>query len=168
MDKKQNRFITIISIIIPIVVALLFKVKVDVELPVFLPPIYATINGLTAILLIVALVAIKQKNINLHKNIIKICIGLSVLFLLLYVVHHATHESTVFGGTGTIKTVYLTILLTHIVLSIVVIPFVLFTLARALNNNFEAHKKLARIAFPIWLYVAVTGVIVYVMIAPYY
>lgn len=168
MNKKQNRFITIISIIIPIVVALLFKVKVDVELPVFLPPIYAGINGLTAVLLIIALIAIKQKKINLHKNIIKVCIGLSVLFLLLYVVHHATHESTVFGEIGIIYTIYLSILITHIVLSIVVIPFVLFTLARALNNNFEAHKKLARIAFPIWLYVAISGVIVYFMIAPYY
>lgn len=166
--KKYNSTIIILSIAVPIIVASLFQIRLDFELPVFLPPIYATINGFTALLLITAVWAIKNKKQRLHENLMKTAIGLSVLFLILYILHHATSGDTKFGGEGTIRIIYFFILITHIVLSIVVIPFVLITFVRALNKDFKNHKKIARIAFPIWLYVAITGVIVYLMIRPYY
>lgn len=168
-DKKYNKLIVVLSIVIPIVVFALFNVKIpNVEPLSFLPPIYATINGLTAIILVIAFIAIKKKNIILHENLMTTAIWCSALFLLMYVAYHMTSDSTKFGGEGIIKYVYYFILLTHIVLSIAVIPFVLITYVRAITNNFEKHKKIARITFPLWLYVAVTGVIVYIMISPYY
>lgn len=167
--KKQNKLIVALSIVIPIAVAFLFKVRVPgVERLGFLPPIYATINAITAVLLVLAVIQIKKGNRRAHEKLIKIAMSFSVLFLLLYVAYHATSDATSYGGEGALKYIYLFILITHIVLSIVVIPFVLFTYARAINMDFERHKKLARITFPLWLYVAVTGVIVYLMISPYY
>jgi putative membrane protein len=139
-----------------------------VQLPVFLPPIYATLNAFTAVLLVLAFWAIKNKKITLHEKLMKTAIGFSVLFLVLYVAYHMTSDSTKFGGEGTIKTVYFVILITHIILSVIVIPFVLVTYVRAITNQVELHKKIARFTFPLWLYVAVTGVVVYVMISPYY
>lgn len=167
-SKKYNTWIIILSIAIPLVVAVLFRVKLDVQLPVFLPPIYATLNAFTAVLLLVAFWAIKNKKIALHEKLMKTALIFSVLFLVLYVAYHMTSDSTKFGGEGTIKTVYFIILITHIILSVVVIPFVLITYVRAITNQVELHKKIARFTFPLWLYVAVTGVIVYVMISPYY
>jgi len=120
------------------------------------------------VLLIVALWAIKSGKRTLHENLMKTAIACSVLFLLMYIAYHMTSDSTKFGGEGTIKYVYYAILLSHIVLSILVIPFVLITYVRALAGSFERHKKIAKITFPLWLYVAVSGVIVYLMIAPYY
>jgi len=166
--KKYNKWIVILSIAIPLVVAILFGVKIDAELPVFLPPIYATINGFTAILLIAAVIAVKNKKIKLHEKLMKTAIVFSVLFLVMYVAYHMTSDSTKFKGEGILKTVYFSILISHIVLSIAVIPFVLITFVRAITNNIELHKKIARITFPLWLYVAITGVIVYLMISPYY
>lgn len=168
-ERKFNRWITIVSIVIPLVVAVLFGVKVpNVERLGFLPPIYASINALTAVLLVLALWAIKRGNRKLHQNLMTSCIGLSILFLLMYVAYHMTATSTTYGGGGIIKYVYYFILISHIVLSIAIIPLVLKTYARAYLKKFEAHRKLARITFPIWLYVAVTGVVVYIMISPYY
>lgn len=167
--EKQSKLIIALSVIIPIAVALLFKIRIPgVERLGFLPPIYATINAATALLLVVAVYQIKQGNRKLHERLIKIAMTFSVLFLVLYVIYHATSDATSFGGEGVVKYLYLFILFTHILLSIVVIPFVLFTYVRASNADFERHKKLARITFPLWLYVAVTGVVVYVMISPYY
>jgi len=134
----------------------------------FLPPIYAMTNALTAILLVLAVIMIKQGKRKMHELFMKSAIVLSVLFLLMYIAYHMTSESTSYGGEGMLQYVYYFILLTHIVLSIVVIPFVLITYVRAISGNFERHKKIARITFPLWLYVAITGVIVYIMIAPYY
>ena len=118
--------------------------------------------------LISALVAIKNKKIKLHSLLMKFAIALSLVFLLMYVAYHMTSESTPFGGEGTIRYIYFTILISHILLSITVIPFVLVTYVRAITNDIQAHKKIAKITFPLWLYVAVTGVIVYIMISPYY
>lgn len=169
MSKKTiNNLIIAISIAIPLVVAILFRVKVEGYDFSFLPPIYASINGLTALLLLVALWAIKIGKKVLHERVMKTNIGLSLLFLVMYVAYHMTSHSTAFGGEGTVRIVYYFILITHILLSIAVIPLVLFTFLRAYNGEFARHKKLARITFPIWLYVATTGVIVYVMISPYY
>tara|TARA_R110000868_G_scaffold45595_4_gene151179 strand:- start:594 stop:1124 length:531 start_codon:yes stop_codon:yes gene_type:complete len=168
-EKKFNKLITIVSIIVPVVVAILFGVKLpNVEPLSFLPPIYAGINGLTAILLIIAVVAIKKGNKKLHQTLMTICIALSLAFLIMYIGYHMTSESTVFGGQGFIKYVYYFILITHIVLSIAIIPLVLKTYAKAYLEKFEEHRKIAKVTFPIWLYVAVTGVVVYLMISPYY
>jgi putative membrane protein len=167
-SKKYNKWIVILSIAIPLVVAILFGVKIDVQLPVFLPPIYATINAFTAVLLMTAFWAIKNKKIALHEILMKTAIIFSALFLVLYVAYHMTSDSTKFGGEGIIKNVYFIILITHILLSVAVIPFVLITYVRAITNQVELHKKIARFTFPLWLYVAISGVIVYLMISPYY
>ena len=172
-EKKYNKWIVALSVIIPLAVAGLFginlrKLGFDVEPLRFLPPIYATINGLTAVVLIIAVTAIKNNKRKLHENLMKTAIALSVSFLLMYIAYHMTSDSTKFGGEGAIKYIYYFILITHIVFSIAVIPFVLITYVRAITNNFERHKKIARITFPLWLYVAITGVVVYVMISPYY
>ena len=165
---KYNKWIVLLSVAMPLVVAILFGVKIDAELPVFLPPIYATINAFTAILLVVAVWAVKNKKLKLHENLMKTAIGFSVLFLVLYVAYHMTSDSTKYGGEGTIRTVYFTLLISHILLSIAVIPFVLITYVRAITNNIELHKKIAKYTFPLWLYVAISGVLVYFMISPYY
>ncbi|WP_418512899.1 DUF420 domain-containing protein [Corallibacter sp.] len=168
-EKKYNKWIVVLSVLIPIVVAVLFGIKIpNVEPLTFLPPIYATINAITAIVLIIAFWAIKTKKQALHEKLMKFAIMLSVAFLAMYVAYHMTSDSTKFGGEGIVKYIYYFILITHILLSIIIIPFVLITYVRALTKNFERHKKIARIAFPLWLYVAATGVIVYVMISPYY
>lgn len=172
MEAKKEpykKLIIAVSIILPIVIAALLGMpKVKGYDFTFLPPIYATVNGLTAVLLVAAVVVIKKGNRVLHERLIKVCIALSLSFLVMYVAYHLTTESTHFGGSGALRYVYFFILITHIFLSIVVIPFVLFTYVRALSGNFERHKALAKYTFPLWLYVAVTGVIVYVMISPYY
>lgn len=167
-ENKYNKLIVVLSIVIPLAVAALFGIKLDITLPVFLPPIYAGINALTAVALVAAFFAIKNRNIKLHERLMKLAIGLSVVFLVLYVLYHMTSDSTKFGGEGGIQYLYYFILITHILLSIAVIPFVLITYVRAITNNIEKHKKIAKITFPLWLYVAVTGVVVYVMISPYY
>lgn len=172
-EKKYKGIIWTLSVIIPLAVAALFginlpKMGYDVEPLGFLPPIYATINGLTAISLVLAVRAIKRGNARLHERLIKLCMVFSSLFLLMYVAYHMTSESTSFGGEGAIRIVYFFILITHIILSIVIIPFVLFTFIRGIAGAYERHKKLARITYPMWLYVAVSGVVVYLMISPYY
>lgn len=173
LEKKYNFWIKVLSVAIPLVVALLFGVNLpkmgyDVQPLSFLPPIYATINGITAILLVLAVMAIKKGNRSLHELLVKIAIGCSVAFLAMYVAYHMTSTSTEFKGEGLIRYVYFFILITHIVLSIIIIPFVLVTFTRGILGKYEQHKKIARIAFPMWLYVAVTGVVVYLMISPYY
>ena len=170
MENKEpyRKLIITLSIIIPIVIAILFRVQIKGFDFTFLPPIYAAINGITAVLLVMSLLAIKNKRRVLHERIMKLCIGLSSSFLVMYVLYHMTTESTAFGGEGLIRYAYFIILISHILLSIVIIPLVLFTFSRALSGNFERHKALARFTFPVWLYVAVTGVIIYVMISPYY
>lgn len=173
VEQKYNKWIVLLSILIPVAVAILFKVKLkDFAIEVaplrFLPPIYATINGITAILLIWAVLAIKKGNRILHENLMKTAIGCSLAFLVMYIAYHMTTDSTSYGGEGVLRYVYFFILLSHILLSIAVIPLVLITYVRALAQRFDKHKKIAKITFPIWLYVAVTGVIVYLMIAPYY
>ena len=164
-----KKTIIALSVIIPLAVALLFGMpKIKGYDTSFLPPIYATINGITAVLLIVAVVAIRNGRQLLHERIMKVCIALSAVFLMLYLVYHVTSESTPYGGHGPMRGVYFFILITHILLSVGVIPLVLFTFVRALSRDFKRHRALARITFPVWLYVAITGVIVYLMISPYY
>lgn len=168
-EKRFNKWIRIISIAIPLVVVLLFGYKVPNAKPLsFLPPIYATINGITAILLITAVIAIKNGRESLHQKLMTTNIVLSALFLVMYVAYHMTSETTLYGGEGFWKYVYYFILMTHIVLSISVVPLVLITYSKVYLDDFESHRIWAKYTFPIWLYVAVTGVIVYLMISPYY
>ena len=173
LEQKFSKYIVIVSIVIPVVVAILFGVKLkdfgfNIEPLSFLPPIYATINGITAVVLVAAVIAIKNGKRKLHERLMTSAIALSVAFLVMYVAYHMTSDSTKFGGEGAIRYVYFFILITHIILSIATIPLVLVTYVRALATNFDRHKKIAKITFPIWLYVAVTGVVVYLMISPYY
>ena len=171
IETKYNKLIIALSIIIPLAVALLFGVNLkrlgfDVEPFSFLPPIYATTNGLTALVLVAAVVAIKNGNRLLHERLMKLAILFSVFFLLMYVAYHMSSDSTEYRGD--FGFIYYPILISHIILSIAIIPMVLFTYVRALAQRFDKHKKLAKITFPIWLYIAVTGVVVYLMISPYY
>ena len=185
MNLKETTFKKIIlalSIVIPLVVVILFEIKIDGYDTNFLPAIYASTNALTAVFLVLALIAIKNKNIKLHERLIKICIGLSVVFLVLYVARHITSSEVKFGDidkdgilsdfekgeVGAMRYLYYVLLITHIAFSVIVIPFVLYAFMRGILNQVEKHKKIVRFAFPIWLYVAVSGVIVYLMISPYY
>jgi putative membrane protein len=170
-EKIYNRWILALSIIIPVAVAVLFTIKIEipgVERLGFLPPIYATINAFTAIILVLGVFQIKKGNRKAHENLMKTAIGLSALFLVMYVIYHMTSSSTPYGGEGPIRTVYFVILISHILLSIAIIPLVLISFVKALSQRFDKHKKIAKITFPIWLYVTITGVIVYIMISPYY
>lgn len=187
LEQKFNKFIITVSIVIPVVVAILFGVKLkdfgfEVEPLSILPPIYATINAMTGVVLVAGVVAVKNGKRELHERLMTAAIGLSVAFLVMYVAYHMTSESTKFGDlnhdgildmiekskVGGARYVYFFILISHIVLSIAVIPLVLISYVRALSARFDRHRKIAKITFPIWLYVAVTGVIVYLMISPYY
>jgi len=187
LEKKFKGSIIAVSIIIPIAVAVLFTVKlkdfgINVEPLSFLPPIYASINALTALLLIMGVLAIKNGNRKVHERLMTLAIACSVVFLVMYVAYHMTADSTKYGdinadglldeteiaNAGWMRMVYFFILISHIILSIAIIPMVLFTYVRALAERFDKHKKLAKITFPLWLYVAVTGVVVYLMISPYY
>ncbi len=167
--EPYHRLIIALSIIIPLLVAALFSIPpvkgYDLS---FLPPVYATVNGITAVLLMTSFWAIKNQKRSVHEALNKTCIALSALFLVMYVLYHMTSEPTPYGGHGIVRGIYFFILISHIGLSVVVIPFVLFTFSRALAGSFDRHKRLAKFTFPIWLYVAVSGVIVFLMIRPYY
>ena len=187
LEQRFRLSIILVSILIPTAVAILFTVKlkdfgIEVEPLSFLPPIYASINGLTALLLVMGVMAIKNGNKKVHERFMTMAIACSVVFLVMYVAYHMTADSTVYGdvdgnkildatekaNAGLIRNVYLFILLSHIALSIIIIPLVLITYVRALAARFDKHRKIAKITFPLWLYVAVTGVVVYLMISPYY
>lgn len=164
--KSAKRLIYAFSIVIPLVVIVLFDVKIEGVDFSLLPPIYATINGFTAIVLIASLIAIKNKKMNIHRGLIRFALLLSLLFLGCYVAYHMTSSSTQY--LGDYGSVYYPLLIAHIILSIVVVPLVLFTYLFAWQGDFEKHKKWTRISFPIWLFVAISGVVVYLMISPYY
>lgn len=170
-DKKANIIIMLVSLVVFAAVVVLSRVELKIDLP-FNPHVFATvsaiINSCVAVLLLVGLISAKQKKYQLHKTIMMIAIVLSVLFLLSYIAHHLLTGETRFGGEGLTRTIYYIILFTHIPLAGIILPFILFTAYRALIGEYDQHKKLTRITWPIWFYVAVTGVIVYWMISPYY
>ncbi len=173
MNKKShntyNAIIIAVSVLIPVVVALLSRTRIpNVASLDMLPPIYAVINGLTAILLIAAVMQIKRGNRKKHEQLMKVNIFLSLLFLLMYIAYHVTSDMTKYGGDDTSRYIYYFILASHIILSVVLVPLVLFTYKHAALREFDKHRRLAKITFPIWFYVAVTGVVVYLMISPYY
>lgn len=175
-DKLISRIITAVSIIVLIVVVILqskilniFPQKESIPSWVFsLPLLNAIINGSCSILLLLSLYFIKRKNIKAHKNLNILTFILSSLFLVSYIIFHATGIKTTYGGVGHIRTVYYIILITHIILAAIVLPLVLFSFQKGLQMKVEEHRKLVRWTYPIWLYVTVSGVIVYLMISPYY
>lgn len=182
LEKKFKPIAIALAIVIPLAVAALFGIKIEGVDFSFLPPIYATINGLVAVLLIFAVRAIKNGNKELHRKLIRFAILGSLLFLVGYILYHATSSDTKYGDIdhngkldaaekaklGFDAYVYYFILITHIILSVAVIPMVILTYVKGWANNRISHKKWAKYTFPVWLYVAVTGVIVYLMIQPYY
>ena len=171
---KENlyKILTIIlSIVLPLAVTVIYlmpKLSVSIFNFHILPLINAWINGFTFVVLLAALIAIKQKKISLHKRLMTSALVLSILFLVLYVTYHTITESTKFQGEGLIKTIYFFILFTHIICAVSIVPLVLITYIRAISEKFDKHKKIAKITFPIWLYVSISGVIVYLLISPYY
>jgi len=166
LPKNKKNLIWALSVVIPLAVALLFGIKIEGFDLSFLPPFYSGVNALTALILLTALTAVKAKKFVLHERLMKVAIALSVVFLLSYVLYHITSESTHYGGD--FRGVYFFLLISHIALSVIVIPFVLISFVFATEKMFDAHKKMVKYAFPIWLYVAITGVVVYFMISPYY
>ena len=170
-DTRARTLIIAVSVIVFGAVVALGKVKLNVELGFdehIFAKINAAINSTVSVLLIVGLVAVKNKKYLLHKRIMITAIILSCLFLVSYICHHLFTGETKFGGEGTVKYIYFFILGTHILLAAIILPFILFTAYRSMIGEFARHKKLARITWPIWFYVAVTGVVVYFMISPYY
>jgi putative membrane protein len=170
-DKLARWLIWIFSVVIFLTITALGRVKFEVNLGFdshLFAKANAFINASVSILLVAGLVAVKKRNFIAHKRIMFGALILSVIFLLSYVCHHLFTGETRFGGSGMIRTIYFFILLTHIFLAAIILPFVLFTSYRALIAEWPAHRKLAKITWPIWLYVSVTGVVVYLMISPYY
>ena len=184
-DRKAKLFIWIISIVVFLAVAALSRVKINVQLP-FNPHIFATINAvvnsLVALLLIAGLIVAKSGNYMLHKKIMLTAIVLSVIFLVSYICHHLFAGETKYGDldhdgiltinetlqAGSARVLYYILLITHIPLAAIILPFILFTAYRALTGEYEQHRRLVRITWPIWFYVAISGVAVYWMISPYY
>ena len=170
-DSLARIFILTVSLVVFMAVVILSRVKLDVDLG-FDVHVFATvnavINSIVSVLLMAALVAVKNKQYALHKKLMISAILLSVIFLVSYIAHHLLTGDTHFGGTGIIRTVYFFILITHIFLAAIILPFILFTAYRGLVAEWPAHRKIAKITWPIWLYVSITGVVVYLMISPYY
>lgn len=171
-NKKYNQFINIVAVAIPLVVAILLNPripKIDLgDWTKMLPHLNGLINSLTSISLLAGFYFIKQKNISAHRLMMTVSFCLGAVFLVSYVLYHLSNESTPFGGEGIIRPIYYFLLISHITLSIGVVWFVLRAIYFAMSNQIELHKKAVKWAFPIWLYVSITGVIVYLMIAPYY
>ena len=171
LSKKLGVAAWILSTAVLLLVVLMQKVKLPLPegwSTAFLPPLHAGINAAVAVVLLVSVIFIKLGNVRLHRATMVFAMTLSVLFLLSYVAYHMTSDPTRYGGTGTLRTVYLLLLITHIVSAAVSLPFILFTFIAGWTNRFAAHRKLARWVFPLWLYVAVTGPICYCMLKPYY
>lgn len=170
-EQKANRVINILAIAIPVAVAILLGIRQKVDLgnwTSYLPHINGIINSITSVLLLLGLYFIKQNNVQAHKRTMLTAFTLGSLFLVSYVLYHLTNDSTPYGGQGWIRPVYYFLLISHIVLSVVVVWFVLRAVYFALNGQILKHKKTVKYAYPIWLYVSITGVIVYLMIKPYY
>jgi putative membrane protein len=171
-DVRYLVLIAILSVAVPLLVALLLFVPQtgklgDVDVT-FLPKLHALLNSLTAVALLVGYRFIKKGNIRYHRFAMTTAFVLSSFFLISYVTYHYQAAPTTFGGEGLIRTIYYFILITHIVLAAVIVPFVLLSVYFGISNQITRHRKVSRYTFPLWLYVAVTGVIVYFMIAPYY
>jgi len=170
-DKRATIVVNAISIMVPLVVALLLGIQTKVGLGDWtknLPHAIGAINSLTSILLVAGLLAQKAGKIGLHRMAMTSAFLLGAVFLVCYVTYHLSNPSTKFGGNGIVRTIYYALLLSHIGLSLVVLPLVLRAFMFAITNQIAKHRRIAKYAYPIWLYVSATGVIVYLMISPYY
>lgn len=170
-DKAIKWVIAFASVIVFVVMAALPKMHTQLQLPFnphFFALLNACINSVVSALLVFAFVAVRHKNYETHKKAMLAAIALSVVFLVSYIAHHLFAGETKFGGTGGIRTFYLVLLATHIILAAFILPFILYTAYRSLSGDYARHKKIARYTFPLWLYVAVTGVVIYLLISPYY
>ena len=169
LAKKLNRVAIAISAVLLLIVGGMRRIKIDTEIDFsFLPPFHSSVNALTALVLLLALYYIKQKNIEAHRRMIYWAMGLSVLFLGSYVLYHITTEETRYCMEGNIRYVYFFFLITHVILAAVILPFILFTFIRAFTGQYERHRKMARWVWPLWFYVALTGPICYLMLRPCY
>lgn len=169
LEKKLNKLAAVLTIIVLLVVVFMRDIHIDLGVDFsFLPPLHSGLNAITAVVLVVALFFIKNGRIVAHRNSIFLAMALSALFLISYVLYHITTPVTNFGGEGIWRGVYFFFLITHVVLAAAVLPFILLTFNRAITGHYERHKKMARWVFPIWLYVAITGPICYLMLIPYY
>lgn len=167
--KQLDRLAWVISGIVLVAVVMMRRVKLDTGIDFsFLPPFHASVNALTFIVLLLGYRAIRAKRVEVHRQWMTTAMILSVVFLLSYVVYHITTPETRFGGEGLIRIVYFVLLITHIVLAAAILPFILFTFIRGYSGVIDRHRRLARWVFPIWLYVAATGPISYLMLKPYY
>ncbi|MFN8287834.1 MAG: DUF420 domain-containing protein [Chitinophagales bacterium] len=170
-DKQAYWFIGIVSVVVFVAVAFLSKKNFTIQLgfdPHIFARINAVINSAVSVLLVGAFVMVKQKKYEAHRNLMFVAILLSSLFLVSYIAHHLLAGDTKFGGEGTIRYFYFFILITHIILAAIILPFILFTSYQSLSGDYQKHKKVARYTFPLWLYVSITGVVVYLLISPYY
>ena len=169
LAKRLNLIAYILTVAILALVGIMRRVKIDLGVDFsFLPAVNSLINTVTAILLVVALVFIKKKNIEAHRKAIYAAMVTSALFLLCYVLYHFTTEETSFCREGAIRKVYYFVLITHVVLAGVILPFILFTFIRAYTNQIEAHRKMAKWVWPFWFYVSISGPAVYLMLKPCY
>jgi putative membrane protein len=183
LERRLNKVAYVLTFVVLVLVGLMRRFKLDLGVDFsFLPPFHASLNGLTALVLILGLYFIKTNNIDLHKKSMLTALGLSVLFLLSYVAYHFTTPETLFGDVnhdglldevelGLVsgsRTPYLILLFSHITLAAVSLPFILLTFIRAYTDQFDKHKMMARYVFPVWLYVAITGPVCYYLLMPYY
>jgi putative membrane protein len=171
-DKVAVPVIIILSILVPLIVLVLMNLPerynvLGVTVGAF-PLLHAILNALTAVLLLTGFFMIRSGNKIMHRNVMITAFGLSCIFLVSYVISKISNDPVPFGGEGYLRPLYFFILITHIVLSAIIVPLVLFTMYRGLTKEYEKHKKIARWTFPIWLYVAITGVMVYLFMIPYY
>lgn len=171
-DRRMMFLIALLSVLIPVVVAALFfldkstaQTSIDVS---FQPPLHAILNSLTAIALVIGYINVKRGNVRVHRAAMLTAFGLSAIFLVSYVTYHFLGERTIYGGEGALKYIYYFVLLTHIVLAVVIVPLVLLSVYFGITDQLARHRRISRWTFPIWLYVAVTGVLVYLLISPYY
>ncbi|MEZ4932447.1 MAG: DUF420 domain-containing protein [Saprospiraceae bacterium] len=169
LEKKLNTVAWVVTAAVIILVSTMHRFRIETSVDfTFLPAVYSALNALTAVILIAGLYFIKNKQIEKHQTAMTAAVFSSLLFLLGYVVYHLTNEDTKYGGEGFIRYVYFFLLITHIILAAVIFPFILFTYIRAFTKQFDRHKKMARWVYWVWLYVAITGPILYLMIRPYY
>lgn len=172
MEKRYRNLIFVVSVAVPVLVGYLIYRPMahgsEEKWVSLLPHFNAAINATTSLLLLVGLYFIKTGRISLHRTTMLTAFFLGCLFLVSYIVYHSSVPSTSFGGEGTIRVIYYLLLITHIILAIMVVPFVLLALYYALTDKVPKHKKIVKIAYPIWLYVSITGVLVYLLIRPYY
>jgi putative membrane protein len=169
LEKKLNKIAWVITAAVLLLVVMMRKIKIETSIDfTFLPAVYSSLNAITAVILMAGLYFIRQKKVELHRKAMSLSVLTSLLFLLGYVLYHITTEETKYGGEGAIRTLYFFLLITHVVLAAVIFPFILFTFIRAYTGFFERHRQMARWVYWVWLYVALTGPVLYFMISPYY